>query len=85
MVEDTLNQGSRLRSKMARPKPVYLWTVTDVLKWYRRHCGEYCKYSELFLKVISIEAFSLINNECAKFNYDGVRMDGQGSMLYIKF
>uniref|UniRef100_A0A1A9ZFR9 SAM domain-containing protein n=1 Tax=Glossina pallidipes TaxID=7398 RepID=A0A1A9ZFR9_GLOPL len=50
MVEDTLNQGSRLRSKMARPKPVYLWTVTDVLKWYRRHCGEYCKYSELFLK-----------------------------------
>uniref|UniRef100_A0A1A9V2M3 SAM domain-containing protein n=1 Tax=Glossina austeni TaxID=7395 RepID=A0A1A9V2M3_GLOAU len=50
MVEDTLNQGSRLRSKMARPKPVYLWTVNDVLKWYRRHCGEYCKYSELFLK-----------------------------------
>ncbi|XP_058832934.1 protein aveugle [Topomyia yanbarensis] len=33
----------------ARPKPVYLWTVTDTQKWLRRHCSERCgKYTDLF-------------------------------------
>ena len=40
-----------LQTKMARPKPVNLWTVADVQKWFKRHCGEYIKYSELFLQV----------------------------------
>lgn len=38
-------------SKTARPKPVSLWTVADVQKWFIRHCGEYAKYAELFQKV----------------------------------
>lgn len=37
--------------KQARPKALYLWTVNDVTKWYRRHCGEYPKYVDLFSRV----------------------------------
>ncbi|XP_052860131.1 protein aveugle isoform X2 [Anopheles cruzii] len=37
------------KTKMARPKPVYMWTVADTLKWLRRHCSERCaQYQELF-------------------------------------
>lgn len=50
MVEETTS-SNRPRSKPDRPKPVYLWTVGDVLKWYRRHCSEYLEYLELFSKV----------------------------------
>lgn len=39
------------QTKAARPKPVCLWTVIDVLKWYRRHCNEYPLYCELFQQV----------------------------------
>lgn len=35
----------------ARPKPVSLWTVADVQKWYKRHCDDYPMYSELFVQV----------------------------------
>ncbi|XP_005177998.1 protein aveugle-like [Musca domestica] len=49
MVEET-TQTNRSRSKMARPKPVYLWTVVDVLKWFRRVNSEYLDYLELFSK-----------------------------------
>ncbi|TMW48897.1 hypothetical protein DOY81_006015 [Sarcophaga bullata] len=49
MVEETTT-SNRPRSKPDRPKPVYLWTVGDVLKWYRRHCSEYLEYLELFSK-----------------------------------
>ncbi|XP_074601297.1 sterile alpha motif domain-containing protein aveugle [Brevipalpus obovatus] len=24
-----------------RPKPVFFWNNTDVMKWLKRHCGEY--------------------------------------------
>lgn len=52
MFDDSYASNSgRLKSKMARPKPVYLWTTNDVLKWYRRHCSEYPQYLELFSKV----------------------------------
>lgn len=41
----TLTQG-------LRPKPAYLWTISEVQKWFKRHCGEFFeKYSSLFLKV----------------------------------
>lgn len=50
MVEETVPQ-SKPRVKTARPKPVYLWTVVDVQKWFRRHCADYIIYSELFSKV----------------------------------
>lgn len=49
MVEETVPQ-SKPRVKTARPKPVYLWTVVDVQKWFRRHCADYIIYSELFSK-----------------------------------
>ncbi|KAH8354926.1 hypothetical protein KR093_001554 [Drosophila rubida] len=39
---------NKARAKTTRPKAVYQWTVSDVLKWYRRHCGEYTKYENLF-------------------------------------
>lgn len=58
MVEET-TQSNRPRSKMARPKPVYLWTVGDVLKWYRRHCSEYL---ELFSKVRQKRKISIALN-----------------------
>ncbi|ALC41794.1 ave [Drosophila busckii] len=41
---------SKTRAKTTRPKAVYQWTVSDVQKWYRRHCGEYIKYEHLFAK-----------------------------------
>lgn len=28
---------------------MFLWSVSDVVKWFRRHCGEYEQYSELFV------------------------------------
>lgn len=34
-----------------RPKPAYLWTVNEVQKWFKRHLGEYEKYSGLFAQV----------------------------------
>lgn len=50
MGEETGN-SQKTRAKTTRPKAVYQWTVTDVLKWYRRHCGDYIKYENLFAKV----------------------------------
>ncbi|GLV35057.1 aveugle [Carabus blaptoides fortunei] len=41
MVEETLNTTNKPKSKTAKPKPVYLWTVIDVQKWLRRHCSDY--------------------------------------------
>lgn len=40
----TLTQG-------LRPKPAYLWTVNEVQKWFKRHCGEYERYAPLFAQV----------------------------------
>lgn len=28
---------------------MFLWTVLDVVKWFRRHCSEYEEYAELFV------------------------------------
>nr|CAG4648426.1 EOG090X0LJK [Moina brachiata] len=37
--------------KTTRPKAVYVWTTTDVLKWFRRHCSDfYDAYSELIVQ-----------------------------------
>ncbi|CAD7089088.1 unnamed protein product [Hermetia illucens] len=47
MVEETVKES---KSRVKRPKPVYLWTVADVQKWFKRHCAEYIKYAELFSK-----------------------------------
>ncbi|KAL9704606.1 hypothetical protein quinque_008124 [Culex quinquefasciatus] len=42
---------TKTKSKTARPKPVYLWTVADSQKWLRRHCSERgATYSDLFQK-----------------------------------
>jgi len=49
MVEEPAT-GNKQKTKTARPKPVNLWTVADVQKWYKRHCGEYLKYAELFMQ-----------------------------------
>ncbi|XP_012162775.1 protein aveugle-like [Ceratitis capitata] len=46
MVEETV-QKSRLRVKIALPKSVFLFSVTES---YMRHCGEYPQYLELFSK-----------------------------------
>ncbi|XP_075166138.1 sterile alpha motif domain-containing protein aveugle [Haematobia irritans] len=48
MVEET-TQTNRSK-KMAKPKPVYLWNVSDVQKWFRRVNSEYLQYLELFSK-----------------------------------
>ncbi|EDW47902.1 protein aveugle [Drosophila sechellia] len=49
MGEETINSTqNKTRTKTTRPKAVYLWTVSDVLKWYRRHCSEYTQYEQLF-------------------------------------
>ncbi|XP_037088631.1 protein aveugle-like [Pollicipes pollicipes] len=35
----------------APPRPVYLWSVADVQKWFRRHLSEYhTSYSEHFVQ-----------------------------------
>lgn len=37
--------------KINKPKSVYLWNVTDVQKWLRRHCSDlYPLYAEKFLQ-----------------------------------
>ena len=37
--------------KATRPKSVCQWSVVDVQKWLRRHCGDYYHlYSEAFLE-----------------------------------
>uniref|UniRef100_R4G818 Putative sarm protein with sterile alpha and armadillo motifs n=2 Tax=Rhodnius TaxID=13248 RepID=R4G818_RHOPR len=41
MVEETSYASSKPKSRAARPKPVYLWTVQDVQKWLKRHCSDY--------------------------------------------
>nr|XP_044248934.1 protein aveugle isoform X2 [Drosophila takahashii] len=49
MGEETSNSTqNKTRTKTTRPKAVYQWTVSDVQKWYRRHCGEYTQYEQLF-------------------------------------
>lgn len=49
MVEEP-NMQCKHKAKTFRPKPVNLWTVADVQKWYRRHCSDYQQYIELFLQ-----------------------------------
>ncbi|XP_037945937.1 protein aveugle [Teleopsis dalmanni] len=73
MVEET-SMTSKPRIKTTRPKPVYLWTVSDVIKWYGRHCSEFPDYQPLFLKHeitgrallrltdYSLERMGIINN-----------------------
>lgn len=33
--------NNTLKSDEVRPKPVFFWNNTDVMKWLKRHCGEY--------------------------------------------
>lgn len=67
MFDESCTQNNiRPKSKMARPKPVYMWTNGDVLKWYRRHCSEYLQYLELFSKVKN--NYRLLNRN-AEVNY----------------
>ena len=32
----------------SRPKSVYVWTVLDVQKWFKRFCNDYMQYVNLF-------------------------------------
>jgi len=44
------NQQSRTANTQ-RPKSVQQWSVVDVQKWFRRHCGDYYHlYAESFLE-----------------------------------
>nr|CAG4645294.1 EOG090X0LJK [Leptodora kindtii] len=48
--DDNQNQA-RPKPKATRPKPVCLWTIIDVQKWFRRHCSDfYNLYSDLILQ-----------------------------------
>lgn len=48
MVEEN-TYSNKAKNRAARPKLVYLWTVADVQKWFRRHCGDYSSlYSDIF-------------------------------------
>uniref|UniRef100_A0A8D8N259 Protein aveugle n=1 Tax=Culex pipiens TaxID=7175 RepID=A0A8D8N259_CULPI len=57
---------TKTKSKTARPKPVYLWTVADSQKWLRRHCSERCAtYSDLFQKVgYSVSGMHCLFTKC---------------------
>ncbi|XP_077285069.1 sterile alpha motif domain-containing protein aveugle [Arctopsyche grandis] len=50
MVEDTSYINNKPKSKATRPRDIHLWSVPDVMKWFRRHCTDYYAYSELFSK-----------------------------------
>lgn len=56
------------KAKTFRPKPVYLWTVADVQKFIRRHCGEFLEtinlnqYLQLFSKVTILYTFAIWTN-----------------------
>jgi len=44
-------QGQGTRNNAQRPKSVQQWSVVDVQKWLRRHCGDYYHlYCEAFLE-----------------------------------
>lgn len=64
------------QNKTARPKPVYLWTVVDVQKWLRRHCGDYYNmYFEKFQQVpvcSSLLFILLINNKDVIIRSDNI-------------
>ncbi|XP_046444542.1 protein aveugle-like [Daphnia pulex] len=48
---DNLNPTNKPKPKATRPKPVYLWTTSDVQKWFRRHCSDfYTVYSDLMIQ-----------------------------------
>uniref|UniRef100_A0A1B6MMI4 SAM domain-containing protein n=1 Tax=Graphocephala atropunctata TaxID=36148 RepID=A0A1B6MMI4_9HEMI len=48
MVEETA-YPNKPKSRAARPRPVFLWSVIDVQKWLRRHCSDYYPlYGEIF-------------------------------------
>uniref|UniRef100_A0A336MVQ8 CSON004858 protein n=1 Tax=Culicoides sonorensis TaxID=179676 RepID=A0A336MVQ8_CULSO len=50
MVEETSGTNKTTKSR-TRPRPVFLWSVNDVQKWFRRHCSEYAEdYAKLFLE-----------------------------------
>ncbi|KAJ8680453.1 hypothetical protein QAD02_016240 [Eretmocerus hayati] len=49
MVEEII-ANNKSKNRAARPRPVYLWNVLDVQKWFRRHCSDYYQsYYEMFL------------------------------------
>uniref|UniRef100_A0A1B6EFB1 SAM domain-containing protein n=1 Tax=Clastoptera arizonana TaxID=38151 RepID=A0A1B6EFB1_9HEMI len=49
MVEETIYTSNKPKTRAARPKPVYLWSVFEVQKWLRRHCSDYYPlYGERF-------------------------------------
>ncbi|CAH1400340.1 unnamed protein product [Nezara viridula] len=41
MVEESSYQSSKPKTRAARPKPIYLWTVQDVQTWLKRHCSDF--------------------------------------------
>ncbi|XP_011502925.1 PREDICTED: protein aveugle isoform X1 [Ceratosolen solmsi marchali] len=50
MVEEIINANNKTKNRTTRPRPVYLWNVLDVQKWFRRHCSDYYQfYHEKFL------------------------------------
>lgn len=51
-LSSSARQGQGNRSNNAqRPKSVQQWSIVDVQKWLRRHCGDYYHlYSEAFLE-----------------------------------
>ncbi len=53
-----------MQPKATRPKPVYLWTTSDVQKWFRRHCSDfYTVYSDLMIQVIFLFIINLLQRQ----------------------
>nr|BAN21046.1 conserved hypothetical protein [Riptortus pedestris] len=51
MVEESVYPSSKPKSRAARPKPIYLWTMQDVQTWLKRHCTDYYPlYADKFLE-----------------------------------
>ena len=60
------NQQNSRANNTQRPKNIQQWSVVDVQKWFRRHCGDYYHlYAESFLEQEVCAVFSF--PQCAKY------------------
>jgi hypothetical protein len=66
--------GGTAPTKATRPKSFYQWSVVDVQKWLRRHCGDYYHlYSEAFLEQ-DITGRTIYYNYIPVMHQGGVRV-----------
>ncbi|KAI1306005.1 Protein aveugle [Halotydeus destructor] len=49
--QESSGQMTTTTTDNRRPKPVFFWNNTDVMKWLKRHCEEYYGlYGQMFLE-----------------------------------